>query len=455
MSVIALQVSKRRSHPNADHLFIYDFTGPDHQTVQIVGNNDNVYQPGEVVAVALTGAVLADGTRIRPVLLRGVASEGMALGRVDHAPGADLSPMYCTDTAASASPVEPTHVKWTSVELLHNVRRGIEVRREDALAVGDTYPYPIVTYRAKVKLDGTNGGVQLLGDGRVLAQSRSRLITTQDDNLGFAAWVDENRVYFQRLDTGGEHVIIYGEWCGQGIQKRTSISKIDRKVFAVFALQFGDHNQALAKLEIEPERIRAFLPEHPDVHVLPWYGPAVTLDYGDREALEQAVVTINQMVADVEACDPWVADAFGVQGLGEGLVMYPQRGADSSENPEKSQDSRVFREAYVGLMFKAKGEKHQVVKQKKPAQLGAEVAADVAQFVELFVTPQRLEQAVAEGCGGVYAMQQMGVFMKWIGQDIKKESEAELEASGLEWKHVSKEVMNAARKWYKEAIERL
>lgn len=450
MSVIALQVTTRRAHPNADSLLVYEFTGPDHDNVQIVGNTDNVYQPGDVVAVALTGAVLSDGTRIRPVQLRGVESAGMALGRVDQTPGSDLSREYCAENVES-TPAEPTHAKWTSVELLHNVRRGLEVRREDATAAGETFVYPIVTYRAKVKLDGTNGGVQLLPDGQVLAQSRSRLISRTDDNIAFAAWVDDNRSYFQSIETGGEHVIIFGEWCGQGIQKRTSISKIDRKVFAVFALQFGHHHTTLAKLEVEPERIRAFLPEHPDVYILPWHRAELTLDYGDREALERSAAAINQIVADVESCDPWVAETFGVQGLGEGVVMYPQKTKDATARA----DGRVIRETYVGMMFKAKGDKHQVVKQKKPAQLTPEVAESVTQFVDLFVTPQRLEQAVAEACDGVYEMKRMGAFMKWIGQDIKKESEAELEASGLEWKHVSKQVMNAARNWYKAAVERL
>lgn len=43
----------------------------------------------------------------------------------------------------------------------------------------------------------------------------------------------------------------------------------------------------------------------------------------------------------------------------------------------------------------------------------------------------------------------MGPFLKWFGQDVEKESKAELEASGLKWDQVAKEVQVAARNWYK------
>ena len=290
-------------------------------------------------------------------------------------------------------------------------------------------------------------GLQLTSSGQVLAQSRSRLISVTDDNIGFAAWVDANRAYFESVQRADEHLVLFGEWCGPGIQKRTAISKAPRKLFAVFAVQYGDHNTGDAQLEVEPTRIRALLPEHPDVYVLPWYGPPVSLDFADRTSLERSASTINQMVADIEACDPWVAETFGVRGLGEGMVLYPQQ--------SQAADTRVSRERYTSLMFKAKGDKHQVVKQKRPAQIDPEVAENVSHFVDLFVTQQRLEQAVAEACGGVYTMRQMGEFMKWMGQDVKKESVAELEASGLAWKDVSKAVMNRARQWYKDTVEQM
>jgi hypothetical protein len=44
--------------------------------------------------------------------------------------------------------------------------------------------------------------------------------------------------------------------------------------------------------------------------------------------------------------------------------------------------------------------------------------------------------------------------MAWLGADVKKESVNELEASGLEWKQVSKAVNQYAREWFLLEIEK-
>jgi hypothetical protein len=78
------------------------------------------------------------------------------------------------------------------------------------------------------KIDGTNACVVITDDGEIYAQSRTRIITPESDNFGFAAWVQENA---ERLDTDlgvGRH---YGEWFGAGIQRRYGL---DHKKFALF-----------------------------------------------------------------------------------------------------------------------------------------------------------------------------------------------------------------------------
>lgn len=65
------------------------------------------------------------------------------------------------------------------------------------------------------KIDGTNAAVIITADGEIGAQSRNKLITPEDDNYGFAKWVQANK---EELLTMGEghH---YGEWWGKGIQR--------------------------------------------------------------------------------------------------------------------------------------------------------------------------------------------------------------------------------------------
>ena len=339
-------------------------------------------------------------------------------------------------------------MKWPEIEGLHHIRKGMKVRQKN----DPDFTPPVVTYYGKVKLHGTNAGVQILSDGTVLAQGRNRVLTLKDDNLGFAAWATENREYFAGL-AGPQDMVVYGEWCGRGIQKGVAISGIDRKVLAVFAIQFGLGRQSRCRLLIEPSHIRALLPDHPDIFVLPWHrAPGLVLDWSDKPALERGAAEANLEVAKVEARDPWVADVFGVEGTGEGLVYYPVaiKGDDSYVSQDLSGQVgwMVDRDRYSDLVFKAKGEKHKVVKQKKPVQVDPEVAAGIADFVDMFLTEARLEQGVTEACGGEFDLKRTGDFLKWIGQDVKKESAVELEASGLEWKQVGKPIGTKAREWY-------
>ena len=87
------------------------------------------------------------------------------------------------------------------------------------------------------KIDGTNGCI-VIQDGDVVAvQSRKRFITPDDDNFGFARWVDENKDDLLSLGDGHH----YGEWAGPGIQKNPH--NLDRKTFFLFnTFRWNDDN---------------------------------------------------------------------------------------------------------------------------------------------------------------------------------------------------------------------
>jgi hypothetical protein len=77
------------------------------------------------------------------------------------------------------------------------------------------------------KLDGTNALVFVGEDGSVRAGSRTRWITPSDDNYGFAGWVAQHADELRALGPGYH----YGEWWGQGIQRRYGL---DTKRFSLF-----------------------------------------------------------------------------------------------------------------------------------------------------------------------------------------------------------------------------
>jgi hypothetical protein len=78
------------------------------------------------------------------------------------------------------------------------------------------------------KIDGTNALVYVNDSGsEVYAGSRSRWITPEDDNYGFAGWVDRNRDELLKLGPGFH----FGEWWGAGIQRRYGLTE---KRFSLF-----------------------------------------------------------------------------------------------------------------------------------------------------------------------------------------------------------------------------
>lgn len=299
------------------------------------------------------------------------------------------------------------HVAWGSIELLHNV-----VKTAAHFGVGT------LAYRAKVKLHGSNCAVQITPAGPV-PQSRNQLLTVEQDHKGFAAWTAARAAYWATIAPG---LVVFGEWCGPGVEKGTALSKTPAKMFCVFAIREGE------RMIYEPAELEARLPARPaDIHVLPWEGEAFTIDFASREALEHTAKELNARVAEIERCDPWVKRTFGVDGVGEGLVLYP-----TPFDPQ--------------YMFKAKGDAHRTAG-KKAVQVDATIAASVDDFVELVVTEPRLRQGL-EAVGGAFEGKQTGPFIAWLSADVKKESAAELEAAGLTWPQVERAVQQRARRWF-------
>lgn len=79
------------------------------------------------------------------------------------------------------------------------------------------------------KIDGTNAQVMIDEDGTVTAASRSRIITPEADNFGFAAWVRDNADDLRNLGPGRH----FGEWWGAGIQRRYGLTERRFSLFNV------------------------------------------------------------------------------------------------------------------------------------------------------------------------------------------------------------------------------
>jgi hypothetical protein len=86
------------------------------------------------------------------------------------------------------------------------------------------------------KIDGTNACVVITAEGEFACQSRSRFITPEDDNFGFARWAYANKEDLLQMGEGYH----YGEWWGQGIQRGYDLTE---KRFSLFnTRRWGEHN---------------------------------------------------------------------------------------------------------------------------------------------------------------------------------------------------------------------
>lgn len=87
------------------------------------------------------------------------------------------------------------------------------------------------------KIDGTNGLIYISDDFKEFeVGSRTRWITPQNDNMGFAKWA---YIHKDELITGLGPGYHYGEWWGQGIQRRYGLNE---KRFSLFNSKRWLHN---------------------------------------------------------------------------------------------------------------------------------------------------------------------------------------------------------------------
>jgi RNA ligase len=84
------------------------------------------------------------------------------------------------------------------------------------------------------KIDGTNASIFIGEDGEFLVGSRTRWITPENDNFGFARWAYSNKEELMKLGPGHH----FGECWGSGIQRGYGLKE---KRFSLFnTSRWGD-----------------------------------------------------------------------------------------------------------------------------------------------------------------------------------------------------------------------
>lgn len=299
---------------------------------------------------------------------------------------------------------------------------------------------PTLEFRGTVKLHGTNASIVLHPDGTHQVQSRNQVV--KDGHFGFFEYVNENIETIKsnvhcHVNTRTP-VTIYGEWCGEGIQKKIALAELP-KMFVVFAISFGEGEDRVWKdfwklddnIDFNAlKRIGIY-----DINSFETY--SMLIDFNNPALVQNDMIEITN---EVEKECP-VGKHFGVSGTGEGVVWKCiSHGYQSSD-----------------YWFKVKGEKHSVSKVKTLAEVDIAKLSSIQEFIDRTVTENRLKQGIEylNEMGIEPSQKSTGTFLSWVFKDIEKEEGDVMEASGLTKKDVSRDIGKTARVWYFNYLDKM
>jgi len=330
--------------------------------------------------------------------------------------------------------------------VVHNVKHktSYQGKDENDNVIHDyTKHCPVLTFEGTVKLHGTNSAV-VMEDDEMWVQSRENIIDPAKDNAGFAMFVHSKKNVFEKLfdviNLPDNPVVIFGEWCGKGIQKGMAISELP-KMFVVFNIAYANINdqEMIEKTWLSKEKIIKIMstinePEIKCIFDFPhWY---LDIDFNKPHEYQ---IKLAEMMLAVEAECP-VGKQLGVIGIGEGIVWKCiSKGYENS-----------------GFWFKVKGDKHSATKVKTLVPVDVERINNIKELVEKITPMWRLEQMCSKTFdllnGGRIEMKGMGEFIKNTMADILKEEIDTLAASGFTSKDITSSVAAKCRQYLSEQL---
>lgn len=357
-------------------------------------------------------------------------------------------------------------IKFPSIKQFRDIVKNVQFDAQfvsydeetQTLVTDQTAEMPVVHAFATEKTHGTNASVCFSEPDGFWVQSRTSIITVDNDNAQCAMHAMKNESAWVKIikDLAKEHnidlskniITVYYEWCGQGIQKRTAVQGLPKmaiifKYFRVSPVEYTAPSDADDTVEptgiLWLETCAAGVPvQNPEARIwnvctFPTY--EFEIDFNDPRA---ALGYMDDIVKNkIELSSP-VGEYFGVTGnVGEGLVV-------------------TFSFKDKTYTFKVKGTAH--VGSKKQVDPVDNLKMNVAQQVAHAVTPAwRLEQmfALANDTinGAVPDIRNIGAYLKLVNADILKEESDVIAEAGLIPKDIYPAVAKIAREFYKDALD--
>ena len=296
-----------------------------------------------------------------------------------------------------------------------------------------------ILYEGSVKLHGTNAAINYNG-GSIITQSRNRIISVDDDNSQFAVFVDglQDDTLMNTIPEEYQlekNIVVYGEWCGEGIMKGVGVNKLPR-MFVIFDVKIDDQYISSADVAQFGKGMQAY--NIYNIYSFPTF--MQTIEVSLPAKAQQRFATLTQQVED--ECP--VAVALGVEAVdgkpltGEGIVWKPVD---------------IKYRQISDLCFKTKGDKHSASKVRTIAEITPEMLAKekaVDEFVNITVTENRLMQGIdyLKEMGIPLENRSTGKFLKWVGMDVYKEEIDTIKVNGLERKDFGGTLNKKAKTWW-------
>ncbi len=335
-------------------------------------------------------------------------------------------------------------------------------KETQTLVTDQTVKMPVVNAFATEKIHGSNAGVSFSEPDGFWVQSRTGIITPDDDNAQCARYAMENESAWVDIimDLAEEHnidlntniITVYYEWCGQGIQKNTAVQGLPKmaiifKYFRVSAVDYQEPDDSDDTVEPNGtfwlETCVAGKPvQNPEAriwNVCTFNTYEFQIDFNDPRA---ALSYMDDIVKNkIEESSP-VGEYFNITGnVGEGMIV-------------------TFSFKDKMYTFKVKGSAHAPA--KKPIDPEDSEKMDAAQKVAYALASEltpawRLEQmfALANDTinGNVPDIRNMGLYLKLVNADILKEEADVIAEAGLVPKDIYPFVGRIAREFYKDMLD--
>jgi hypothetical protein len=349
-------------------------------------------------------------------------------------------------------------IKYAEIEQYRHIIKAVQERayytgkdENGENTYDETLPLPTLQFTGTVKSHGTNASVVQYPDGtlrgKLVGQSKNQEFGIPGDgHFGFVEFISEHiteivgqfstiRTFFSVPENHA--VAVFGEWCGKGINKGCAVHEIKEKFWVMFTIcvvgeDIMEHSWYPIALYPELQLPATFLDRVYSINAFPKYHMGI--DFNNPAEAQEKLDALTLAVEDV--CP--IGKHLGAEGIGEGIVW-------TCTTPPFDKASRFW--------FKTKGPKHRIVEPKRTqgTEIDPEIAKSIDEFIEVVVTPARLEQGMQhlreEGVKFI-TEKSTGDFLKWISNDVLKEEADRLELSKLDRKVLNRKVSKVARDWF-------